>query len=188
MTTSTRRARRRPGGGAGSHTLARLAAAREQLDADIVAQRRREDELLAEYAAVADTAAAVAARRDAALADLDRQAAQLRTAADRELSALEAQQGAVLVAMHASRSADSLAKLVGLPVKQVRASCARTVHRRRPARPATAARDRAWRRGRHRRRRRYWRTCSPVPYQRLRRAHATYTPGTTEATHRPLPG
>ena len=120
MTTSTRRARRRPGGGAGSHTLARLAAAREQLDADLVAQRRREDELLAEYAAVADTAAAVAARRDAALADLDRQAAQLRAGADRELSALEAQQGAVLVALHARRSADSLAKLVGLPVKQVR--------------------------------------------------------------------
>ena len=120
MTTSTRRARRRPGGGAGSHTLARLAAAREQLDADIVAQRRREDELLAEYAAVADAAAAVAARRDAALADLDRQAAQVRAAADRELSVLEAQQGAVLVAMHARRSADSLAKLVGLPVKQVR--------------------------------------------------------------------
>jgi hypothetical protein len=71
MTTSTRRARRRPGGGAGSHTLARLAAAREQLDADIVAQRRHEDELLAEYAAVADAVAAVAARRDAALADLD---------------------------------------------------------------------------------------------------------------------
>ena len=120
MTTSTRRARRRPVGGAGSHTLARLAAAREQLDADLVAQRRREDELLAEYAAVADTAAAVAARRDAALADLDRQAAQVRAAADRELSALEAQQGAVLVAMHTRRSADSLAKLVGLPVKQVR--------------------------------------------------------------------
>ena len=120
MTTSTRRARRRPGGGAGSHTLARLAAAREQLDADIVAQRRREDELLAEYAAVADAVAAVAARRDAALADLDRQAAQVRAAADRELSVLEGQQGAVLVAMHARRSADSLAKLVGLPVKQVR--------------------------------------------------------------------
>ena len=120
MTTSTRRARRRPGGGAGSHTLARLAAAREQLDADIVAQRRREDELLAEYAAVADAAAAVAARRDAALADLDRQAAQVRAAAYRELSVLEGQRGAVLVALHARRRRDSLAKLVGLPVKQVR--------------------------------------------------------------------
>ena len=120
MTTSTRRARRRPGGGAGSDTLARLVAAREQLDADIVAQRRREDELLAEYAAVADAAGAVAARRDAALADLDRQAAQVRAAADRELSALEAQQGAVLVAMHAHRPADGLANLVDLPVKQVR--------------------------------------------------------------------
>jgi hypothetical protein len=135
MTTSTRRARRRPGGGAGSHTLARLAAAREQLDADLVAQRRREDELLAEYAAVADAAAAVAARRDAALADLDRQAAQVRAAADRELSVLEGQQGAVLVALHARRSADSLAKLVGLSVKQVRGLL--RIHRA-PAQPSPA--------------------------------------------------
>ena len=31
-------------------------------------------------------------------------------------------------------------------------------------------------------------TGSPVPCQRLRRAHATFTPGTAEATCRPLPG
>ena len=31
-------------------------------------------------------------------------------------------------------------------------------------------------------------TGSPVPCQRLQRAHATYTPGTTRATRRPLPG
>jgi hypothetical protein len=76
--------------------------------------------LLAEYAAVADPwprSRLVATPRSR---DLDRQAAQLRAAADRELSALEARQGAVLVALHAHRPADGLAKLVGLPVKQVR--------------------------------------------------------------------
>jgi len=31
-------------------------------------------------------------------------------------------------------------------------------------------------------------TGSPVPCQRLRRTHATYTPDTTRATRRPLPG
>ena len=31
-------------------------------------------------------------------------------------------------------------------------------------------------------------TGSPVPCQRLRRAHATYTPGTARATSRLLPG
>jgi hypothetical protein len=31
-------------------------------------------------------------------------------------------------------------------------------------------------------------TGSPVPYQRLRRAHATFTPGTTRTTRRPPPG
>src|SRR4051812_50210276 len=106
MTTSTRRARRRSGGGAGSHTLARLAAAREQLDADMVAQRRREDELLAEYAAVADAVAAVAARRDAALGDLDRQAAQLRAAAGRGVSGLGGQQGGGPGAPHARPAGD----------------------------------------------------------------------------------
>src|ERR1019366_3940579 len=31
-------------------------------------------------------------------------------------------------------------------------------------------------------------TGSPLPFQRLRQAHATYTPGTTRATSRQLPG
>ena len=46
MTAPARRPRRRSGHGAESPTLARLAAAREQLDAEIVERRRREDEQL----------------------------------------------------------------------------------------------------------------------------------------------
>ena len=54
MTAPARRPRRRSGHGAESPTLARLAAAREQLDAEIVERRRREDEQLTEYAAATD--------------------------------------------------------------------------------------------------------------------------------------
>jgi hypothetical protein len=120
MTAPIQRPRRRSGKGGSSHTLARLTAAREQLDANIAERRRREDALLAQYAAVADAVADVAARRDAALADLDRQAEQLRDDVQQELAALETQQGDILVALHANRPAEQLADLVGLPLKRVR--------------------------------------------------------------------
>ena len=54
MTAPARRPRRRSGNGTESPTLARLAAARERLDAEIVERRRREDGLLTEYAAATD--------------------------------------------------------------------------------------------------------------------------------------
>ena len=120
MTAPARRPRRRPGGGAGSQTLARLTAAREQLDAALVARRRREDELLTEYAVVTDAVTDAEARRDQALADLERQAAEVRAAAEQELATLEARQGAVLVALHGDRTAEELAHLVTLPVRRVR--------------------------------------------------------------------
>jgi hypothetical protein len=120
MTAPIQRPRRRSGKGGSSHTLARLTAAREQLDANIAERRRREDALLAQYAAVADAVADVAARRDAALADLDRQAEQLRDDVQQELAALQTQQGDILVALHANRPAEQLADLVGLPLKRVR--------------------------------------------------------------------
>jgi hypothetical protein len=65
MTAPAHRPRRRSGHGAESPTLARLAAAREQLDAEIVERRRREDEQLTEYAAATDavTEAEAATRR-----------------------------------------------------------------------------------------------------------------------------
>ena len=119
MTAPARRPRRRPGGG-GSETLARITAARERLDAEIVARRRRELELLTEYAAVTDAVTDVEARRDEALADLERQAAQLREAADQELASLELRQAGVLVALHGDRTAEELAHLVGLPLSRVR--------------------------------------------------------------------
>jgi hypothetical protein len=120
MTAPPRRPRRRSGNGDRSPTLTRLAAARAQLDAEIVERRRREDELLTEYAAATDAVTDVEARRDAALADLERQATQMREAADRELATLEARQGAVLVALHEDRTAEELATLVSLPLRRVR--------------------------------------------------------------------
>jgi hypothetical protein len=120
MTAPARRPRRRPGGCAGSETLARLTAAREQLDAALVARRRREDELLTEYAVVTDAVTDAEARRDQALADLERQAAEIRAAAEQELATLEARQGAVLVALHGDRTAEELAHLVTLPLRRVR--------------------------------------------------------------------
>src|SRR4051812_27643559 len=120
MTAPAHRPRRRSGHGAESPTLARLAAAREQLDAEIVERRRREDEQLTEYAAATDAVTEAEARRDAALADLERQATQVREAAEQELATLEARQGAVLVALHADRTAEELATLVSLPLRRVR--------------------------------------------------------------------
>jgi hypothetical protein len=120
MTAPPRRPRRRSGNGDRSPTLTRLAAARAQLDAEIVERRRREDELLTEYAAATDAVTEVEVRRDAALADLERQATQMREAADRELATLEARQGAVLVALHGDRTAEELAQLVSLPLRRVR--------------------------------------------------------------------
>ena len=108
MTAPTRRPRRP--GGRESPTLARLTAAREQLDAEIVERRGREDALLTEYAAATDAVTAAEARRDAALAELERQAAQLREAAGQELATLEARQGAVLVALHGDRTTEELAQ------------------------------------------------------------------------------
>ena len=118
MTAPTRRPRRP--GGRESPTLARLTAAREQLDAEIVERRGREDALLTEYAAATDAVTAAEARRDAALAELERQAAQLREAAGQELATLEARQGAVLVALHGDRTTEELAQLetanMGMPI------------------------------------------------------------------------
>ena len=131
MTAPTRRPRRRSGHGAESPTLARLAAAREQLDAEIVERRRREDEQLTEYAAATDAVTEAEARRDAALADLERQATHVREAAEQELATLEARQGAVLVALHADRTAEELPTLVSLPLRRVR-TLLRT-HREPPA-------------------------------------------------------
>ena len=120
MTAPARRPRRRSGNGTESPTLARLAAAREQLDAEIVERRRREDGLLTEYAAATDAVTEAEARRDAALAELERQAAQVRETAEQELATLEARQGAVLVALHGDRTAEELAHLVALPLRRVR--------------------------------------------------------------------
>ena len=142
MTAPARRPRRRSRHGAESPTLARLAAAREQLDAEIVERRRREDEQLTEYAAATDAVTEAEARRDAALADLERQATQVREAAEQELATLEARQGAVLVALHADRTAEELATWSASRSGGYAPFCARTGNPRGPPKPVPRLRRR----------------------------------------------
>ena len=142
MTAPPRRPRRRSGNGDRSPTLTRLAAARAQLDAEIVERRRREDELLTEYAAATDAVTDVEARRDAALADLERQATQMREAADRELATLEARQGAVLVALHEDHTAEELATLVACRSGGSVPCCERIGNPRGPPKPVPRLRRR----------------------------------------------
>jgi hypothetical protein len=100
--------------------LARLTAARDNLDADLAAARLREDELLAEYVTIEATAAEVTTRRDTALAELDRKAQAVRAEADDALAAAEARRGEVLMRLSQRRSAEELHALVGLPLRRIR--------------------------------------------------------------------
>ena len=100
--------------------LARLTAARDNLDADLAAARLREDELLAEYVTIEAAAAEVATRRDTALAELDRKAQAVRAEADDALAAVEARRGEVLMRLSQRRSAEELHALVGLPLRRIR--------------------------------------------------------------------
>ncbi len=124
---------REPGG----EHLARLTAARDRLDADRTERRRREDNALAQYAAAAGEADGVIARRDAALAELDRRREAVHAQADAELAVLSERQSGVLGELaELGRRAEDLAALVGLPVKRVRALLQQ---HRPPADTATAA-------------------------------------------------
>jgi hypothetical protein len=98
--------------------LARLTAARDNLDADLAAARLREDELLAEYVTIEAAAAEVATRRDTALAELDRKAQAVRAEADD--AAVEARRGEVLMRLSQRRSGEELHALVGLPLRRIR--------------------------------------------------------------------
>jgi hypothetical protein len=122
MTTTPRPARRRARAGspAAAAALARLTAAREQLDALAAERRRREDTLIQEYALAAGDAADAHTRRDTALAELDRQVRAVRDDAAAEIEAAQARQVAVLVELNTTRSAEQLASLFGLRVKRVR--------------------------------------------------------------------
>jgi len=100
--------------------LARLTAARDNLDADLAAARLREDELLAEYVTIEATAAEATTRRDTALAELDRKAQAVRAEADDALAAAEARRGEVLMRLSQRRSAEELHALVGLPLRRIR--------------------------------------------------------------------
>ncbi len=105
----------------GEH-LARLTASRDRLDAAQTERRRREDTALGQYAAAAGEADAVIARRDAALAELDRRSTAVHDQAAAELAVLAERQSGVLAELaELGRRAEDLAALFDLPVKRVRA-------------------------------------------------------------------
>jgi hypothetical protein len=100
--------------------LARLTVAREHLDADATERRRREDVLIQHYATATGEAADVAARRDTALAELDRQIRAVHDEAAAALAAVQARKEEVLVQLHAHRTAEELAAWFGLSPKRLR--------------------------------------------------------------------
>ena len=120
--TASRPTRRRSRGGspAAAEALARLTAAREHLDADAAERRRREDALIQDFATATGEAADVAARRDAALAELDRQIRAVHDQAAAALAAVQARKEEVLVQLYAHRTAEELAAWFGLPPKRLR--------------------------------------------------------------------
>ena len=120
--TASRPTRRRSRGGspAAAEALARLTAAREHLDADAAERRRREDALIQDFATATGEAADVAARRDAALAELDRQIRAVHDQAAAALAAVQARKEEVLVQLHTHRTAEELAAWFGLPPKRLR--------------------------------------------------------------------
>ena len=112
--TATRPPRRRAGrsSAAAAETLQRLTAARADLDAAVVERRRREDALIEQYAAASGEIADVVARRDAALADLDRRTREIRDAAAAELAEIQARQQQVLVELNHHRTPRGAVDLV----------------------------------------------------------------------------
>ena len=131
---STRR-RSRGGSPVAARVLAQLTAARDQLDAAAGDRRRCEDELLREWATAAGDAADTVARRDAALADLERQRQAVLDAAAAETAAAETRQTRF-------RTVEEIGALVGMNEKRVRQlvrahreACAETA---RPDQPSAA--------------------------------------------------
>jgi hypothetical protein len=138
---STRR-RSRGGSPVAAQVLAQLTAARDQLDAAAADRRRREDELLREWATAAGDAADTVARRDAALADLERQRQAVLDAAAAETATAQTRQAAALAELTRFRTAEEIGALVGMNEKRVRQivrahreACAETA---KPAQPSAA--------------------------------------------------
>jgi hypothetical protein len=97
-----------------------LTAARADLDAAVVQRRRREDALIEQYAAASGQTADVVARRDAALADLDRRTREIRDAAAAELDEIQARQQQVLVELNHHRTLEELSTWFAVPEKRLR--------------------------------------------------------------------
>ena len=107
---------------AAAQVLAQMTAARAALDADAATRRRREDELLGEFAAAVGDAAAAVARRDRALADLQQRREAVVAAAAADTVAAEARQAAALAGLNRFRTAEEIGAVVGMNEKRVRAA------------------------------------------------------------------
>ncbi|MEO6091043.1 MAG: hypothetical protein ABIQ18_48860 [Umezawaea sp.] len=124
-----RRARRQD---PAAELLRTLRERRDHEDAPAVARREREDAALAAYAAAEVETVGIAGRVAERVAALEEQIGQARRDGEAELVDVEARKAAALLELaEVDRSAEQIAKMVGLSPKKVRAMV-------RAARPASA--------------------------------------------------
>jgi len=113
--------------------LRTLQERRDHEDAPAVKRREREDAALASYAAAEVETQGIAGRVAERVAALEEQIAQARRDGEAELVAVEARKAAALLELtEVDRSAEQIAKMVGLSPKKVRAMV-------KAARPATVS-------------------------------------------------
>lgn len=116
---STRRSR---GTAATQSALNRLLAARDEVDAETVSLREREEAVIAEFVQVALNRESVITARDAELEKLEQRMTAVREKVVPQLDELDQQTAVILFKLtELGRNADQVAKMTGVPVKKVRA-------------------------------------------------------------------
>lgn len=130
-----RRARR---SGAGSERLAQLKANKARLDAEKAERERLEETALVKIAGLWSRVEEFKQARDEKLQQLQQEAAQLRADTKTQIEAVEAEQNAALVQLHAAgRTADEIAALTELPKDRVRKALREGGRTTKPGRPRT---------------------------------------------------
>ncbi|WP_410597833.1 hypothetical protein [Amycolatopsis sp. lyj-23] len=119
--TKKRTTGRGRGASATKSTLEQLLAARDEVDADTVSLREREEAVLAAFAQATVDRDAVIATRDAELAKLEKRATTIREQAEPKLAGIDERVAVTLLQLtELGRNADQVAKMTGVPVKKVR--------------------------------------------------------------------
>ena len=118
-TSRSPRRRPQPASSVPPDELARLRAARDELDAIDTDHRSREDNLLAEYLSAKTEVADIKARRDAAITDLDAKRCAIVDNAEQALADAEQRQAAAVAQLSQRRSAQKLMALLGLSRRRV---------------------------------------------------------------------